>query len=214
MNENPECNLCILHETANPRSICLKGMGVGISGKGQDEVRNLYPLCIFMDSPNKIENTRGRGMVSEAAEWVKWAFRRMSITEGYWLDYVVKCNSSGCKTFGQKAERAQVIEACSVYRIATLQLLKPKVIVAMGTVAGETFTGQSKVGLIEGTTWIPKEPFVRDFVPHVWVSYSAGYPLQDPAESVGVFRTLWFAALEAGLNPKINPDAKPFDYGF
>lgn len=216
MNENPNCKLCMLHETAKATSICLKGRGVGIGTEPQLalKVAGKYPLCIFMDSPNSVENTRCRGMVGDGAEWVVWALKRMSITEGYWLDYTVKCYTGKSKAFGKKVEKAECIEQCSVYRIATLQLLKPKAIIVMGALSSLAFVGQAKVGLAEGTTWTPDEPFVRDVVPHVWVSYSAAYPLQDPAESVGVFRTLMHAAEEAGLNPKINKEVTPFDYGF
>lgn len=195
----------MLHTLVHPESVCLKGRGIGDGP---------YPLIIFLDSPNKIENQRHRGMVSDATEWLLWAFRRMSILNGVYLDYVVKCNTSGNKEFGKKHERAHIVETCSVYRIATLHKIKPTVIVAMGKIACSAFLGQEKVGLVEGTNWIPNEPFVREHVSHVWASYSAAYPLQDPAESVTVFRTLWQAAIEAGLNPTINKEVTPFDYGF
>jgi uracil-DNA glycosylase len=106
-----------------------------------------------------------------------------------------------------------MIEACSVYRVATLQQLRPKTIVAMGSVACEAFIGEQKVGNFEGTCWIPNEPFVREFVERVWITYSPAYALEDPSNAVSIYRTLYQAAEEAGLNPKFNKEAKAFDYG-
>lgn len=200
MNENPSCTECPLSITAH--SVCLKG-------RGWDDAK----LVVFMDSPNFVEDRRGVGMVSEGAEWVRWAFRRMSIEDGYFMEYTLKCSTKRDKSFGKKHYRSTCIDSCSAYRIATLQLFRPKAIVAMGAVSCQMVTGKDKVSLHEGTTWTPVDPEMRDFIDHVWVTYSPLYVLEAPAESVGIFRVLWHAAIEAGLNPVINPDVKPFDYG-
>ena len=83
----------------------------------------------------------------------------------------------------------------------------------MGSVACEAFIGEQKVGNFEGTCWIPNEPFVREFVERVWITYSPAYALEDPSNAVSIYRTLYQAAEEAGLNPKFNKEAKAFDYG-
>lgn len=204
MNENPNCQLCLLHASVNPRSVCLKG-------GGGDKPK----LVIFLDAPNVVEDKRSRGVVSDGVEWLKWCFRRMTISrDDIYIDYVLKCYTGRSKEFKTKALRAEMVEQCSVYRVATLQQLKPNAIVAMGRFACEALTGRSdKVKESEGTKWIATEPFVRKYVSHVWVTYSPLYPLQAAAESVGIFRVLWCAAIEAGLKPKINKTVTPFDYG-
>lgn len=202
MVENHECDKCDLATTANKRSICLKGRGGGEAS-----------ILIFLDAPNELEDRRGRGCVSDGVEWLMWAFRRMSIPpEEYYIDYVIKCCPKRNKNFTKKAYRQAMIEACSYYRFATLQRIQPAVIVAMGGKACEAFVGQDHVSAFEGTHWLPWEPEVREVVPTVWVTYSPAYALQDPAESVGIFRTLWLAAIAADLKPKI-ADITPFDYG-
>lgn len=204
MDENPNCNLCSLHSFAGKRSVCLKGSG-GDNAK----------LMIFLDHPNMIEDKRARGVCSDAVEWLKWAFKRMSIPRSeIYVDYVLKCYPNKCKPFKNKANRQEYYEQCSVYRIATLQQIKPKAIVAMGSKACEAFLGGDKLKDWEGTTWIPDEPFVREYVEKIWVVYSPAYALQAPAESVGIFRVLWFAAIDAGLKPKIDKSVIPYDYGF
>jgi uracil-DNA glycosylase family 4 len=152
-------------------------------------------------------------MVSDSADFLRWLLRRMSITSGFYIDYVLKCYPKNCRQFGTKAHRANMIEACATYRLATLQQMKPRALVAMGTTACEAFTGSEKVSEWAGARWIPNEPFVREFLEGIWVTYSPGYALQGASESVPIYRTLFQAAEEAGLNPKFNPNVKHYDYG-
>jgi uracil-DNA glycosylase family 4 len=193
MDENPNCELCELHLSASPKSVCLKGEG-GIAPK----------LVIYFDAPSIVDDRRGRAFVSEPAMLLKWMLRRMSIqlTEVY-LDYVLKCYPTNCKTYTKKAYRQAYIEACSKYRVATLQLLRPAAIIAMGSKACEAFVGSDKVASFEGTYWTPQEPFVREVVDRVYITYSPAYALQDPAEIVSIYRTLEAAAIQANLKPKL-----------
>lgn len=205
MNENYNCKLCELHNSANRKSVCLRG-------GGGDQAK----LMIYLDHPSIVEDRRNRGLCSNAVEWLKWALSRMSVDrKNVYVDYVLKCYPGNAKKqFKKKANRQVYYEVCSTYRVATLQLIKPKAIIAMGSKACEAFLGSDKVGDYEGTNWIPDEPFVREHVERLWISYSPAYALEAPAESVGIYRVLWFAAMEAGLQPKLNTKQTPFDYGF
>lgn len=203
--ENPNCDRCQLNEFTNSdrRSVCLKGEG-GDSAK----------LLILMDAPTIVEDKRHRGFVSDGAEYLKFLMKRMSVDRAdYYLDYVLKCYPKACKQIGTKAHRQQMLEACSHYTIATLQLLKPKAIVLMGRVACEAAMGSDEIGSFEGTFWVPKQPLFREHVSHVWITYNPAYGLQDPSESVGIYRTILAAASEAKLKPKFN-DKVSFDYGY
>lgn len=204
MIENPNCQLCELHQHANEGSVCLRGEGGGRA-----------KLLIYLDYPTEIEDRRHRSMVSNAVELLRWMLSRMSIAPNeYYIDYVIKCYPKRCKTFTKKADRLSFVEACSEYRIATLQSIRPKSIIAMGRVACEAFTGSSEIKNYEGTSWTPYEPAVRNYVERVWITYSPAYALQDCAESVGIYRVLQHAAIDAQLNPKFNPKIKMFDYGY
>lgn len=202
--ENINCQLCELYATASPKAVCLKG------GGGLDAA-----LCIFLDAPTIVEDRRGIALVSEAAVFLKWLLNRMSVqTKNVYVDYVLKCYPKPNKNVGKKPYRAEMLEACSVYRFATLQLHKPKAIIAMGTTACEAFTGSTEIGEYEGARWVPNEPRVREIVDGIWVTYSPAYALESPAESVGIYRTLFAAAEEAGLRPKLNKKIVKYDYGF
>jgi uracil-DNA glycosylase family 4 len=203
MNENPNCELCDLHRSAGRRSRCLKG-------EGGDNPR----LVIYMDAPTIVEDRRGRALVSDGADVLRWMLKRMSLRfEDVYIDYVLKCFPGGEKNYGKKAYRQGYIEACSVYRIATLQSLRPVAVVGMGSVTCEAFMSSGKVAEFEGTDWIPLEPLMREFVPRVFITYSPAYALQDPAETVPIYRTLFAAAKAAGLEPKFDQTIPAFDYG-
>jgi uracil-DNA glycosylase family 4 len=202
MDENPDCTLCDLHKSANSRSRCLKGEG-GITPA----------LVIYLDAPTIVEDRRHRGFVSDAPDFLRWMLKRMSITsDQVYFDYILKCFPGNEKNFGKKPYRQSYIEACSTFRIATLQLLKPKAVIGMGSKCCEAFLGSDKVANYEGTYWTPLEPFMREFVDRVYITYSPAFALQDPAETVPIYRTLFAAAEYAGLQPKLNQIA-PYDFG-
>lgn len=202
MNENPDCQLCELNETC--KSVCLKG-------EYGDDVK----LMIFLNYPQIVEDRRGKPMVSEEAELLRWLIKRMSVPlANVGVDFVLKCYTKGSKSFSKKAERMKMIEACFRYRIATLQHFRPKAVVVMGATACEAFLGSEKVASFEGTKWNPKEPKVREFIDKVWVTYAPGYALKSPAECVTLYRTLFAAAEEAGLQPKLNKELIHYDFGF
>ena len=202
--ENPNCRLCDLWQSADERSVCLKG------GGSRDA-----KLVIYLDAPSIVEDRRHLPLVSEAADFLRFLLLRMSIMPSQvYVDYVLKCYPKNNKNIGKKAFRAEMIEACSTYRVATLQSIRPKALIAMGTIACEAFTGSSEIKGYVGTSWTCNEPRIREIVEKVWVSYSPAYPLEAPAESVPIYRTLFAAAEEAGLQPKLNKKTPLFDYGF
>lgn len=138
----------------------------------------------------------------------------MSIDSAHvYLDYVCKCYP-GKKLPSKKSDRLVSIQACNQFRIATLQSLFPFEIVAFGGLALEAFTGhaQNQLGSFAGAWWPPSDPRVAAIVNRVWIGYSIGYPYAAPGESDGQFGLLWEAAEAAGLEPKINPNVKPFKF--
>jgi len=169
-------------------------------------------LAIYLDTPGMMEDKRHRGFVSDAAEFVRHCLRRMGIDPAsVWMDYSVKCYPAR-KMPGKKQDRFDVIWACSEYRIAMLQSLPNlRSIVAMGALSNEVFTGSATIGANAGAEWEPREQWLRELIEHVWVSYSPGFVLEKPSESGAIFRVLWKAAEEAGLNPK-STKQPPFEY--
>lgn len=200
MHEISNCQNCFLHKTARSNSRCLKGEG-GIEAK----------LAIFADHPYMLDDRRGRPFVSEAGELLKWMLRRMSLSlESVYIDYTVKCYPE--KLPKKKPERYVAIQACSKYRIATLQSLRPKEIVGFGQLSCESLIGKSNVGDYANTCWPSSDPQVAAIVPRVWIGYSIGYPLNAPGEAHSQFGLIWLAAEAAGLHPQINEAIKPYKF--
>lgn len=199
MNEDSSCTDCVLHRTAKHR--CLPSQG-----------STSCTLAIFLDSPSYIDDKRGKSFVSDNAEFVKYCLRRMSVPiEMVYLDYIVKCYPK--KLPGQKADRMACVNACSQYRLASLQqLTRLKSLVVLGSLGCETFTFEKQIGLKAGADWEPVSPLVRKIVPRVWVGYSPGVLEKKPSEAGAIYRVIYVAAEEAGLHPQVNQSIKPYEF--
>lgn len=191
MNENPNCQKCLLCNVASKGSVCLKGMG------------NLdSPLAIFLDTPGMLEDRRHRSFVSNGAEFVRHCLRRMGIDPtSIYMDYTVKCYPAR-KMPGKQKDRFDVTWECSEYRIATLQSMPNLVtLVAMGALSCEVFEGSATIGRRAGAEWTPRESWLQERISELWVSYSPGFVLEKTSEAGSIARVLWRAAEMAGLSP-------------
>ncbi len=194
---NPACTECKLHSNKGT-AVCLKGVGV-------DEHRK---LMIFADQPDYFANNAKRGFVLDTLDFWTYVLDCMSISpDDVAFDYTVRCYSKG-GVASTKAERSPIILSCSSYRFKSIAKVQPKAIVVSGGTSLEAFTGKTKVGDFQEDCLKAWEGVVRKFVKHVWVCHSAAYGMASPASIIPIFRTVFQAAEEAGLNPKINPKAK------
>lgn len=193
---NPACTECKLHEPKGT-SVCLKGSGV--DGKKK--------LMIFADQPDYFANNARKGFVLDVLDFWAYILSCMSISiEDVAFDYTVRCyNKAGVAS--TKAARGPIIIACSSYRFKSIDKVEPKAIVVSGSASLEAFTGKTKVSDYHENTVKAWEGRVRKHVPHVWVCHSAAFAMTAASESIPIFRTVWQAAEEAGLEPVINPSA-------
>lgn len=195
MNENPNCQLCTLHTKA--RTVCMPGVGNVMSN-----------LHIYLDQPSYRDDMNGRAASDDAGDLLKYMLARMGIHHSrVYIDYVLKCRA-GKMLPTKKKERAEVLRACSVYRLATLQTFFPNVVLTVGGLSAEVFM-DAEVGKLEGAVWICQEP--EHNVKRIWCTYSINYLREKPAESSRIYGALWMAAHEAGLDPK-ETNVPPFDW--
>lgn len=190
MNENPNCTDCELHTRA--KHVCMPSEG-GVDCK----------LAIWLDSPNFMDDKRGHSFVSDNAEFVRYCLRRMSIDPAeVYMDYIVKCYAG--KLPGKKNDRMECVRACSQYRFASLQqLTNLRSMVVLGSLGCETITLDKQIGKRAGAEWEPASPLMKRFVNHVWVGYSPGLIKEKPSEAGSIYRVIFAAAKEAGLQPKV-----------
>lgn len=198
MNENYQCTDCVLHE--KPRHRCMVS-------EGKWDCR----LAIFLDSPGLVEDKRGRSFSSDGAEFVKYCLHRMSIDPALvYFDYIVKCYAG--KLPGQKGDRMQCVNACSQYRYAALaSLQKLRAMVVLGSLGCETMTGVKEIGKRQGAEWEPVSMLMRKYIKHVWVGFSPGLLKEKPSEAGSIYRVIFKAAEEAGLNPHVAQIA-PYEF--
>lgn len=198
---NPSCTACQLHKGC--KTVCMKD-------KNADGRRK---LMIFTDYPDYVSDAARRPYFTDTGEILNWMLERMSVnSKEVAYGYTLRCQSTKTEP-SKKADRAAVIVECNQYRFASIAKCKPKAIVALGNTSLEAFTGKSKAGDYQGRTVKAWEGVVRDYVEHVWVGYSLQYILfQGVTETPNTFRTIFKAAKEAGLNPKLNPEIKPFKW--
>lgn len=200
---NPRCTSCPAYKTARGSSICLAG---------QSRLGTHKKLVVFTDYPDFFSNLASKPYSLEAGKILDWLFARMSVdSNDVAYEYTLRCYP-GKSLPSKKSDRGSWIEECSQYRFATLAKLKPKAIATLGQVSLEAFTGKTQLGPNIGRNIRAWEPVVRDYAEHVWVGYSLTYILLYPSDTPSVFRVLFQAALEAGLNPKIDPTVPPFHW--
>lgn len=197
----PDCKRCPLHK--GTRVVCMRGANTG----------GHRPLVIFTDYPDYFAEHAKRPYALHTGKILKWMLESMSIDpEKVGFDYTLRCYAQKTEP-STKAERAVVILKCNKYRFASIAKMRPKAIVVLGNTTLEAFTGKTKAGDYDGCKVPVWEGVVRDYVPHVWVSYGLNYILfKGAGETQNVFRTIFMAAKEAGLNPKINPHVPPFKW--
>ena len=200
MYEDPNCQDCRLWRGA--KNVCLPSRGPLEAS-----------LAIFLDSPSVVEDKRGRSFCGDNAEMLDFQLRRMGIDpRTVYVDYILKCYAK--KYPGKKHEKRECFDICSQYRFATLQdMPNLRTVCGLGTLACEALIGSKAIGDYAGSKWEPCEPAMRKLLngDGVWIGYSPGYAIHSPAEGGAVFRVLWKAAEEAGLNPVVTK-TKMFEY--
>lgn len=198
MYEDPNCTDCELHSGC--KSTCLPSRG-DLSCK----------LAIYLDYPAMIEDQRGKSFIGDNAKFVIWCLRRMGIDpDRVYMDYILKCYPK--KVSGKKADRMSQVSACSQYRLGTLEdMPQLAALVGLGSLCCEAFTGAKSVGEKQGAEWVPLSPLMKRFVPHVWIGYSPGIVKEKASEAGAIFRVIWRAAEEAGLNPVLT-EITPYEF--
>lgn len=190
-----QCTACSLHDQG--RTNCMAGWG-----------NPLAKLQIWIDSPAEEADTRGKPQESKQARFVNWLLRRNSISlQDVYVGYTLRCFIPK-NVLKKKADRLESLNACMGRH--NLQVCKnAKAIVALGEISCLEFMGVTKVGEAAGMNRDMIEPWKH----RVYGGYAPGYCLATPSESVGVSRSIWFAAEFCGLKPKIDlKELQNFDY--
>lgn len=125
MLSNPNCDRCLLYETA--RSVC-------VPAEGSTDVEVMF----LGRNPGYDEDMENRPFIGRAGQLLRDAIERAGLE----LDELFITNAVKCVTPDNRAPTDEELEACSIYLKAELKTVKPRFIFAFGNEALSQITGK------------------------------------------------------------------------
>lgn len=133
MNRNPNCNLCPLHEGVG--TICVWGEEV----PSRLWSRRQCDVMVIGEAPGWNEDKAGRPFVGDSGRLIREKLEAAGITN-YYITNVAKCRPPQNRT-----PTAKEAKACRVYLDEEIRTVKPKYIIALGSLAAKTVLKKSKI---------------------------------------------------------------------
>jgi len=101
-----------------------------VPGEGPDDAR----LVVVGEGPGRVEDETGRPFVGQAGELLTKILAAIDLPR----ERVFICNVVKCRPPENRVPQYDEIGACVPYLFRQIELLKPKVILAMGSTAAQT----------------------------------------------------------------------------
>ncbi len=176
------CTLCVLHEKRTK----------SVFARGNPEAE----LTFVGEGPGHDEDLQGLPFVGQAGKLLD----RMIAAMGYGRDEVYVCNVVKCRPPENRTPRPEEAIACSRYLVPQLELVAPRVIVALGRCAAENLGLAGPTGPWRGRwgSWqgIPVLP-----------TYHPAYLLRSPEQKRVVWEDLQQVMQRLGKAPPPRPGA-------
>ena len=170
-----DCTRCVLH----------RGRKNIVFGVGNPEAE----LMFVGEGPGADEDVQGEPFVGRAGQLLNKMIEAMGLRrEDVYIANVVKCRPPGNRT-PEKEET----DICSPFLLRQIEVISPKVIVALGAVAAKTLLGvNDSMGNLRGRWY--------DFRGHkLVVTYHPAFLLRDPRQKKEAWKDLQMAMRELGL---------------
>jgi len=165
------CQLCELSET---RKQTVFGMG-----------KQTAPLMIIGDAPDEEDEKQGAVFTGQAGKLLTAMLKAM----GYQRNEVYISNIVKCKTLQNQEPSDESVSACAPYLIRQINLLQPKLILALGSItAQKLLKSKSTMGRLRGQLH-----YVENINAPVLVSYHPTYLLAAPNEKRKAWEDLQMA---------------------
>ena len=165
------CTLCDLHES---RSRTVFGTG-----------NHNADWLVIGEAPGADEDRQGQPFVGPAGQLLT----EMLYAIGLQRDDVYICNILKCRPPSNRNPSSQEVGHCNAYLLRQIELIKPRLILAVGGVAANSLLdGNEKVGLLRDKVHhygVQNTPLV--------VTYHPAYLLRSPQEKRKVWNDLLFA---------------------
>lgn len=175
-SEVQSCTRCALHET---RTQTVFSRGTSKSG-----------ICFVGEGPGADEDRLGAPFVGAAGQLLD----RMIAAMGFERDDVYVCNIVKCRPPNNRKPEASEMQACRPFLMDQLELLDPKVIVALGGTAVEGLLGMTGIMSLRGQ-W----KLYRGRIP-VMPTLHPAYLLRQPKDKRLVWEDLQKVMRELGLS--------------
>lgn len=194
--DNPRCKLCWLHKSAGV--VCMPAAP-----------NRLAPLQVFVDQPTAQDDDFGQYGTSRVSRLMMWMLEKWTLSpEEVGISFTVRCYGD----LSKKADKRDAIQACSIYNEQYIQCAKA--LIGLGELSSFRLLGNRP---IKNTVYQQHKKATTSTgimldIP-VFISYSAGYYLQNPSDVVAGLRMIHQAAKAAGLNPILNKELALFDFG-
>ncbi len=177
------CKLCKLAAT---RTQTVFGRGTAKSG-----------LCFVGEGPGADEDARGEPFVGKAGQLLD----RMIAAMGLLREEIYICNIVKCRPPENRKPEPDEVQACRAYLTEQLELLAPKVIVALGATAV-----QGLLGLTGGITQLRGQwRLYRGAIP-VMPTFHPAYLLRNPPAKRPVWEDMLQVLERMGRTPPARPE--------
>lgn len=173
---DPGCNLCPLHTRAT--TVC-------VPGAGPFDTR----IMLVGQNPGEQEDRAGEPFIGPAGGILDAALARAGLDRSR----VYITDAAKCVTPSNRAPTAREVRACSVYLLAEIETIKPRVIVALGAEAFKILTGEATLTKRVGSELPLAAPFYeRSPGSTVIVSYHPAAALagRDPSKLEAIVAAL------------------------
>lgn len=157
-----------------------------------------------------------RPLIHDGGRLLTFLVKRLSIPRESWTHtYFFDGNKTIIPTV--KWKRRDYLMPHLDNLVEFINLNQPCVVVGMGKLCAEAMIGKSILKKAAGTYWDSKTVLKQKAKLYkVWISHTTDAALYNPELAVGITRIIWRAAMEAGIETKIDysltfPD---FWYGY
>lgn len=166
-----DCTRCKLH----------RGRTQIVYGTGNPEAR----LMFVGEAPGEEEDRQGRPFVGKAGRLLTRIIEAMGLTrKDVYIANIIKCRPPG-----NRNPETDEIASCSPFLKGQIEILRPKVICALGTFAAQTLLGTGlKISALRGR--FHDLPFGSPETVRVMPTYHPAYLLRNPEEKKRVWEDM------------------------
>lgn len=185
---NTSCQLCPLYQYTPAGERCIPADG------------DVGDVLVVGSSPTEYERRLGRPMASASGQWLRKVFE-----EQYPDRKVVYTNALGCRLHKDDFDTGEAIAACRPYVAQDILEADPRVIVLLGSLAGESILGRGfqPLSVRKGYGWFFRDGEARPV-----------FLLQNPAAIVGnrLLQRAFLEDLQAALVASPSPELLKSEY--